>query len=98
MREIAELTQPDQVYWCDGSQAEWDALTAEQRSQAAAERRAHFAELRRLLGELNALGLGLDTLSMGMSGDFEDAIAEGATHVRIGTAIFGERQPQGKMA
>jgi pyridoxal phosphate enzyme (YggS family) len=64
----------------------------------AAERRAHFAELRRLLGELNALGLGLDTLSMGMSGDFEDAIAEGATHVRIGTAIFGERQPQGKMA
>ena len=35
--------------------------------------------------------LGLKSLSMGMSGDFEIAIAEGATHVRIGTAIFGER-------
>jgi len=40
---------------------------------------------------LNAEGHHLDTLSMGMSGDFESAIAEGATHVRIGTAIFGSR-------
>jgi pyridoxal phosphate enzyme (YggS family) len=50
-----------------------------------------FARLRRLLEGLNADGLRLDTLSMGMSGDFEAAIAEGATHVRIGTALFGQR-------
>jgi hypothetical protein len=53
--------------------------------------RAVFARLRVLLDQLNAAGLELDTLSMGMSGDFESAIAEGATHVRIGTALFGER-------
>ncbi|MGD0503708.1 MAG: YggS family pyridoxal phosphate-dependent enzyme [Steroidobacteraceae bacterium] len=53
--------------------------------------RALFARLRALLESLNARGLGLDTLSMGMSADFESAIAEGATMVRIGTAIFGER-------
>ncbi len=54
-------------------------------------RGAVFARLRNLLGELNAGGLTLDTLSMGMSGDFESAIAEGATMVRIGTALFGSR-------
>jgi pyridoxal phosphate enzyme (YggS family) len=54
--------------------------------------RAVFARLRQLLEGLNARGLALDTLSMGMSGDFEAAIAEGATHVRIGTALFGPRQ------
>ncbi len=53
--------------------------------------RAVFSRLRVLLETLNAEGLGLDTLSMGMSADFESAIAEGATHVRIGTAIFGSR-------
>jgi pyridoxal phosphate enzyme (YggS family) len=53
--------------------------------------RAMFARLRGLLESLNAGGLALDTLSMGMSADFESAIAEGATMVRIGTAIFGER-------
>lgn len=59
--------------------------------------RMWFAALRRAEEELNipgagnAGGLGLDTLSMGMSGDFEVAIAEGATIVRIGTALFGER-------
>jgi hypothetical protein len=53
--------------------------------------RALFARLRELLDALNARGLGLDTLSMGMSADFEAAVAEGATMVRIGTAIFGER-------
>jgi uncharacterized pyridoxal phosphate-containing UPF0001 family protein len=58
----------------------------------AAAERALFARLRRLLEELNAAGHSLDTLSMGMSGDFEAAIAEGATHVRIGTALFGSRQ------
>jgi PLP dependent protein len=54
-------------------------------------RRQLFARLRRHLEELNSQGLGLDTLSMGMSADFQAAIAEGATHVRIGTALFGSR-------
>jgi pyridoxal phosphate enzyme (YggS family) len=53
--------------------------------------RALFVRLRALLEQLNASGHKLDTLSMGMSGDFEAAIAEGATLVRIGTAIFGNR-------
>jgi PLP dependent protein len=53
--------------------------------------RAVFGRLRSLLEELNATGLGLDTLSMGMTADFEAAIVEGATHVRVGTAIFGDR-------
>ena len=53
--------------------------------------RAPFRELRLLLGQLNAAGLGCDTLSMGMSGDLEAAILEGATIVRVGTAIFGTR-------
>ena len=56
------------------------------------ERQRHwFRELRRLLLDLNGAGHRLDALSMGMSSDFESAIAEGATHVRIGTALFGER-------
>jgi PLP dependent protein len=53
--------------------------------------RAVFARLRSLIEELNASGHKLDTLSMGMSGDFESAISEGATLVRIGTALFGSR-------
>jgi PLP dependent protein len=53
--------------------------------------RALFARLRGLKDQLNANGLKLDTLSMGMSADFESAIAEGATMVRIGTALFGAR-------
>ena len=61
----------------------------------SAAQRDLFASLRRLRERLNADGLGLDTLSMGMSGDFEAAILEGATHVRIGTALFGERQARG---
>jgi pyridoxal phosphate enzyme (YggS family) len=56
-----------------------------------ARQRAWFARLRALRDSLNAGGLGLDTLSMGMSGDFEAAIQEGATLVRIGTALFGPR-------
>jgi hypothetical protein len=55
--------------------------------------RAVFSRLRVLLEGLIAGGLELDTLSMGMSGDFESAIAEGATQVRIGTALFGARGP-----
>lgn len=58
--------------------------------------RTSFERLARCLHTLNTqglrLGLRLDTLSMGMSGDFEAAIAAGATQVRIGTALFGERE------
>jgi PLP dependent protein len=53
--------------------------------------RRRFSGLRILLQQLNASGFGLDTLSMGMSQDLEAAIMEGATIVRVGTAIFGER-------
>lgn len=53
--------------------------------------RRPFAALRTLLDALRADGLAVDTLSMGMSADMEAAIAEGATLVRIGTAIFGAR-------
>lgn len=56
-----------------------------------ARQRRWFAELRNLRDALNASGHRLDVLSMGMSGDFEQAILEGATHVRVGTAIFGPR-------
>jgi len=54
--------------------------------------RLAFIRLRQLLEQLNAEGFQLDTLSMGMSDDLEAAIAEGATIVRVGSAIFGERQ------
>ena len=51
-----------------------------------------FAELADCARELREQGMPLDTLSMGMSGDLEAAVAAGATCVRIGTAIFGERK------
>jgi pyridoxal phosphate enzyme (YggS family) len=53
--------------------------------------RAPFARLRELADGLRADGVALDTLSMGMSGDLQAAVAEGATLVRIGSAIFGAR-------
>lgn len=56
-----------------------------------AAQRAPHARLRQLLLELQRGGLALDTLSMGMTADLEAAIAEGATIVRVGTAIFGAR-------
>jgi len=56
-----------------------------------AKQRLAFVRLRQLLEQLNAEGFQLDTLSMGMSDDLEAAIAEGATIVRVGSAIFGER-------
>jgi len=54
----------------------------------------HFGALRQLMADINASDptLQLDTLSMGMSDDLEAAIAEGATIVRVGSAIFGRRQ------
>lgn len=53
--------------------------------------RARFRELGMLKESLRVAGFDLDTLSMGMSGDFENAILEGATIVRVGSAIFGNR-------
>lgn len=55
---------------------------------------ASFARLRQLKETLVAQGLELDTLSMGMSADLEAAVAQGATWVRVGTAIFGDRPAQ----
>lgn len=57
----------------------------------AAAQRAPHRQLHALLAALNDGGLQLDTLSMGMSADLEAAVAEGATMVRVGTAIFGHR-------
>lgn len=57
-----------------------------------ARQRGQFARLREIRANLVARGHALDTLSMGMSDDLEAAIAEGATIVRVGTAIFGERK------
>lgn len=54
---------------------------------------AAFGRLRTLAEEARGAGLMLDTLSMGMSADMDVAIAEGATIVRIGTALFGPRPP-----
>ncbi len=56
-----------------------------------AAQRVPFAQMRALLVQLNLSGMDLDTLSMGMSYDFPAAIIEGATIVRIGSAIFGAR-------
>ncbi len=69
------------------------AIPAPARDEAA--QRAPFVLMHKLLEELNAQGLVLDTLSMGMSYDYPVAIQEGATIVRIGTTIFGGRsKPQ----
>ena len=54
--------------------------------------RAQFRALRRCYEDCRDAGLAVDTLSMGMSADLELAVAEGATEVRIGTAIFGARR------
>ena len=57
------------------------------------QQRAIFRQLRNLMENINQrLDLTLDCLSMGMTNDLEAAVAEGATHVRIGTAIFGPRR------
>ena len=63
-------------------------MTIPEPTDDPSEQRAAFARLRELMQGLN---LNLDTLSMGMSHDLEAAIAEGATWVRIGTALFGAR-------
>ena len=60
-------------------------------SDDAAVQRSQFRRLRELCDDLRSRGLALDTLSMGMSDDLEAAVMEGATLVRVGTAIFGTR-------
>ena len=60
--------------------------------QGLAQQRASLAQLAKLKSQLTKSGLALDTLSMGMSNDMEAAIAEGSTLLRIGSALFGERQ------
>ncbi len=65
-------------------------------AQGLAEQRRPLARLRELRDALNAQGLELDTLSMGMSDDLEAAILEGSTLVRIGTALFGPRRPKAR--
>ena len=55
------------------------------------DQREPFRRVREALEKLNASGYSMDTLSMGMTGDYEAAIEEGATIVRIGTALFGAR-------
>ena len=67
-------------------------MTIPPASDDPAQQRRYFAELRKLNEQLAKAGVALDTLSMGMSADLEAAIAEGATLVRVGTAIFGQRQ------
>lgn len=66
-------------------------MTLPSRSDTVAAQREPFRQLAAAFERLRAAGHPLDTLSMGMSADFEAAIAEGATIVRIGTAIFGKR-------
>jgi len=66
------------------------AIPAPAEEQSA--QRSAFAKMRELLIKLNTSGLSLDTLSMGMSHDLTAAILEGATIVRVGTAIFGSRK------
>lgn len=61
-------------------------------SGSAEQARAEFARLRAEFDALRAAGLPVDTLSMGMTQDFEAALAEGATMLRLGTAIFGARE------
>jgi hypothetical protein len=56
--------------------------------------RVVFLQAQALFDHLNAQGLGLDTLSMGMSDDLDAAVAAGSTMVRVGRAIFGSRTPR----
>lgn len=55
------------------------------------DRREAFATMAKLYAELQSAHAGVDTLSMGMSADFAQAIAEGSTMIRVGTALFGPR-------
>jgi len=64
-------------------------------TQDAQERRRQFALLRETAERIRAAGIEMDTLSMGMSDDYTEALQEGANMIRIGTAIFGDRPHPG---
>lgn len=66
-------------------------MTIPEPAESDAAARTVHRQAKILFDKLNAAGLALDTLSMGMTGDLEAAIAEGSTCVRVGTAIFGQR-------
>ena len=66
-------------------------MTIIENTPAEATKRAQFRQMREILDSLNADGIASDTLSMGMSQDFALAIEEGATMVRVGSALFGAR-------
>jgi PLP dependent protein len=66
-------------------------MTLPPEEEDEARQRHWFSLLRQVFAELNARGAGLDSLSMGMTADFEAAVLEGATLIRVGTAIFGPR-------
>ncbi|MEL7373285.1 MAG: YggS family pyridoxal phosphate-dependent enzyme [Pseudomonadota bacterium] len=86
--EVAELAE--QVARLPGLRLRGLMCLPRPRSDPEAQREP-FAELRRLLEALQKQHAALDTLSMGMTGDLEAAVLEGATIVRVGTAIFGPR-------
>lgn len=67
-------------------------MTVPEPTSDVSRQRQRFAVLRELKNGLAAAGFALDTLSMGMSDDFETAVREGATMVRVGSAIFGPRR------
>ena len=69
-------------------------MTVAPYTENAEENRIYFRKMKELLVDINAKNIdniSMDCLSMGMSSDYEVAIEEGATMVRIGTGIFGER-------
>lgn len=80
----------DQTRELSGIKVRGLMIIPEPSEDVPAQRRV-FARLRALRDEMNESGHSLDALSMGMTADMEAAIAEGATHVRVGTALFGQR-------
>ena len=86
--ELPELAQA--IYQLPGIRLR-GLMTKPAPRETFAEQRASFAQLAAAMSELQRQGVSCDTLSMGMTHDMEAAIAEGSTLVRIGTAIFGER-------
>ena len=87
--EVADLAQ--QIAELDGVKLR-GLMAIPAVSEGLAAQRAPFARLAAIRDDLRGRGHVMDTLSIGMSADIEAAIAEGATHVRIGTAIFGARE------
>jgi len=61
-------------------------------TKTPAEAKPYFAGMKKIFDDMNALGYNMKYLSMGMSGDYDTAIREGANIVRVGSLIFGPRQ------